>query len=203
MATPKPDGRKKKRPGVDEQRQIIASAAIELFKKEGSKNTSIAQICRAADVSKPTFYRCFEDKEALISQLYQNAVNIHVENLLAFNLSDAFDHPEQINQALDRLIDAILEHSDIAHWLFREYSDPNSPASHIIDNTFEKIAGSMRHSLKKNGLKAPSLTFLKAMMSAFQWVVYDCIKHGKSPVKIKDTKAASRELASALFSQIR
>ena len=59
----------KKRPGVEEQREIILSAAIDLFGVEGKKAVSVSRICEKAGVSRDTYYRCFDDKEALISHL--------------------------------------------------------------------------------------------------------------------------------------
>lgn len=65
------DGRTKKRPGQEEQAAIITRAAVDLFSKHGTKPVSIAQICTHADVSRPTFYRCFKDKDELIASMLQ------------------------------------------------------------------------------------------------------------------------------------
>ena len=49
------DGRAKPRPGVDEQRRIIVENAIRLFAASNARSVSILDICRAADISRPTF----------------------------------------------------------------------------------------------------------------------------------------------------
>ncbi len=77
------DGRSKKRPGVEEQSAIVTKAAVTLFAENGVRGVSIAQICAQAEVSRPTFYRCFEDKDALVSRIYEESVNAYVETFLA------------------------------------------------------------------------------------------------------------------------
>lgn len=203
MVEKKQDGRSKKRPGVEEQTEIITAAAIELFIEHGTKTTSIAQICKKADVSKPTFYRCFKDKEELISYLYQHSINNHVGNLLSLATPKSIEGKNDLDTALDTLFDTIFENANSVQLLFREYGDPSSPATQIIDETFENIAKRMEKGLKASENNVPSRTFLKAMMSAFQWIIYDTIKAGLTPKKIKEAKQASHELASALFTQMR
>jgi len=196
------DGRSKKRPGVEEQKEIINAAAIELFVELGTKSTSIAQICKQANVSKPTFYRCYKDKDELVSNLYQYSINGHVERLLESTVDTSIPGKQNIELALDTLFDAIFEQSNLAQLLFREYSDPMSPASKIIDDAFDRIAKIMEKTFKHYSVKQPSRTYLKAMMSAFQWIVYDTIKDGKSPEKVREAKLAAHELTSALFYQL-
>lgn len=196
------DGRSKKRPGIEEQAEIITAAAIALFIEQGTRNTSITQICTKADVSKPTFYRCFADKEELVARLYQHSINDHVESLLASTFSNARGDKSGMDKALDELLDAIFERAELAQLLFREYSDPGSPAAQIIDDAFDRIARKMEKDFKQFARPQPSRTFLKAMMSAFQWIVHDAIKSGLSNKKVKDAKQAAHELASALLSQI-
>lgn len=198
----KPDGRSKKRPGVEEQAATITSAAIELFIEQGTRNTSIAQICARADVSKPTFYRCFVDKDELVSTLYHFSINEHVESLLATTFDATDGSRKKLYVALDTLMDAIFERAQLAQLLFREYSDPASPASAIIDEAFERIARKMERSFRQRNQRVPSRSFLKAMMSAFQWLVFDTIKGGLTTRRTTQAKQAARELAMAMMSQL-
>jgi AcrR family transcriptional regulator len=50
----------------------IQKKAIELFNKKGYHNTTISDICRAANVTKSTLYYHFKNKEQLITHLYSN-----------------------------------------------------------------------------------------------------------------------------------
>lgn len=196
------DGRRKKRPGVEEQTEIITQAAIELFVEHGTRSTSIAQICARADVSKPTFYRCFKDKEALVSRLYDSSVNAHVGALLKATFPKDQPIDITIKDALNDLLDAIFKQAQLAQLLIREYGDPHSPAAQIIDSAFERIATVMENTFKSQNMKSPSRTALKAIMSAFQWIVYDAIRAGLSPATIQQAKDASHELAAMLFANI-
>ena len=198
----KADGRSKKRPGVAEQAEIIRAAAVALFVEQGTKNTSIAQICARADVSKPTFYRCFADKDVLVASLYEHSVNEHVDALMKATLGDDLQG-KQMDTALDDLFDAIFSRADLAQLLFREYSDPDSPAATIIDDAFNRIARILETNFQSRFGSTPSRTFLKAMMSAFQWIAYDAIKKGLKPRHINDAKLAARELAAALFAGVK
>lgn len=200
--TKKVDGRSKKRPGAEEQAEIIRAAAVALFVEQGTKNTSIAQICARADVSKPTFYRCFADKDVLVASLYEHSVNEHVDALMKATLGEDLQG-KRMDAALDDLFDAIFSRADLAQLLFREYSDPDSPAAVIIDDAFNRIARMLEASFQSRYGKTPSRTFLKAMMSAFQWLAYDAIRKGLKPRHIKDAKLAAHELATALFSGLR
>ncbi|MEZ5501200.1 MAG: TetR/AcrR family transcriptional regulator [Halioglobus sp.] len=63
----------RKRPGLEEQRRLILAAAVDLFSVHGSKSVCVSDICKAAGVSRDTYYRCFTDKDSLIDQLYQTS----------------------------------------------------------------------------------------------------------------------------------
>jgi TetR/AcrR family transcriptional regulator, mexJK operon transcriptional repressor len=66
-------GRAQKPPPASERsarkRQVIVEAATALFLQQGYLGTSVDQIAASAEVSKPTVYRFFSDKEALLSDI--------------------------------------------------------------------------------------------------------------------------------------
>ena len=73
-----PQGRREKR--KQEIRARIEEAAYNLFRDQGIEETSIEQICVAADVARRTFYGYFPNKHALlgglgISRLYDQTAN--------------------------------------------------------------------------------------------------------------------------------
>lgn len=186
------DGRSKKRPGVEEQSAIIMQAAVSLFAEQGVRASSIAQICARAEVSRPTFYRCFEDKDALVSRLYEDSVNAFVENFLG---SARLRDREELHQQLDDLLDSIFEHSELAQLVFRESSDPDSPAARIIDEAFEHAADVMN----RGGGKA-SRVYLKSVMAAVQWIVQDAISKGLTEANKAESKSAAFTLVSRVLS---
>ncbi|MEM9257120.1 MAG: TetR/AcrR family transcriptional regulator [Pseudomonadota bacterium] len=185
------DGRSKKRPGVEEQREIITRSAVELFAGEGAKAVSIGRICDHAGVSRPTFYRCFTDKAALLKHIYEAAVDVHTQPILfGTNLSD----PKQLRQRIDAMLDAIFERARLAQLVFVESNDPASPAFDIVDQTFEKDARILARDLRKRGAAPVSLVYLKSVMAAVQWIVHDAIRKGLTPTVRREAGEATYEL---------
>jgi AcrR family transcriptional regulator len=194
------DGRKKKRPGIEEQQQIITQAAVALFLKQGTQAVSIAQICDQADVSRPTFYRCFKDKIALLEHIYATSVNHAVADFFPSELDTAVIQQQAFRQAFELMYDKIFEEAELASLLFRESNDPNSPAYHIVNNSFEAAADVILNSLNLSDSKTIDKVVLKATMAANQWIVQDAIIKGLSPRHIREAKQAGWSLISRIFS---
>ncbi len=188
------DGRTKKRPGQEEQATVITRAAVDLFSKHGTKPVSIAQICTHADVSRPTFYRCFKDKDDLISSIYQHSVNAHVEKILRTLQMQESKDAKSIQDALNDLFDAIFDQSQLAQLVFIESADPDSPASAIVNAAFEHAADVMQASLAEFSNEKISRVFLKSMMAACQWIAHDAIKKGLTTNARSEAKKAVWQL---------
>ena len=193
------DGRKKKRPGLQEQTDIIVRAAVALFIQHGTRSVSIAQICSHADVSRPTFYRCFADKEALIASIYEHSVNRHVEHMLSCWQSHEHQHKQGLYPALDELLDAIFEQSQLAQLVFVESSDPASPASEIIEASFEHAADILAKVSNRQPMPQ-SRVYLKSIMAAMQWIVHNAIKQGLDDTSVKEAKHAAQQLVKNALS---
>lgn len=191
----------KKRPGIEQQRHIILSAAISLFGSKGASAVSITDVCKAAKVSRDTFYRCFTDKETLISHLYQTAVNDHIEAVLgASNLN--YDNRQWLDEVFDQTIDAILEQHQIAQFLFVESANPDSHAYQVIQLAYDKVAARMQQWSKAQYGKAPGKEFFMALLVASQWLVHNAIVKGMSRQEVKKAKLAAKQLYFAAFSSI-
>ena len=191
------DGRSKKRPGLEEHRRSILAAAVELFRQRGSRAVSISEICNEADISRPTFYRCFKDKDALVYALYQEAVNQPVEEIMLSGLLSPAVDEAWIRRSLEQLLDAIFENASIAELVFVESSDPASPAYSIVNNAFEHVADAMEASIVDATGHQPSRVFLKSLMAACQWIVHDAIRKGLDGVTRTEAKAAAWQLTQA------
>lgn len=193
------DGRRKKRPGLEEQKLNIRQASVALFLQHGSRMVSIAQLCKAADVSRPTFYRCYKSIDALLEDLYQSSVNQAVEDILLEHISEAGEDYSWIKTALEALYDAIFEEPELAALVFRESNDPHSPAYHIVNSAFDKIADTMMIVAPKGQTQSVSKTFFKAVMVANQWIVHEAINQGLTPIARQEAKQACWILVSRLF----
>lgn len=189
------DGRSKKRPGIETQHRCIIDAAVDLIAEQGSRAVSISQICDAARVSRPTFYKCFKDKHALIKALYEEAVYQPVEAIMFTALSSENRSRQSMEDALCRLFDAIFEHHRIAELVFIESSDPLSPGYIIVDQAFDHVADTVIKSLAKSKRPKPSRVLLKAMMVASQWIAHDAIRKGLTTRSRREAKEAACQLA--------
>lgn len=198
MSEPTRRGRSKKRPGIDAQRRAVVDVAVRLFTEQGTGGVSISQLCTAADISRPTFYRCFPDKDALVAHIYDLAVRDHVQVNLASVLQEG-SRPEAVRAALGVMIDRILERPRIAAFLFGESSDPRSPAHAIIQGSFDAAAREIRAWYAARGLSAPPEITLKATMVACQWIVHDTIRRGLTPAARAGAREAMWALVEGIF----
>ena len=192
------DGRSRRRPGVDEQRRILTQAATRLFVERGVAAVSISQVCAVAGVSRPTFYRCFEDKEALVAHIYQIAVSTHIQVNLAAVLQEGQTATET-QRELDAMIERILERPQMAAFLFQESADDTSPAYAIINATFEEATTRIESWYRERSVSPPARIAVKATMAACQWIVHDAIRKGATSEARADAKQAMWELVRAVF----
>jgi AcrR family transcriptional regulator len=65
--------RRRGRPLVDDKRRIILDAALRTFASRGYHGTSVPEVAEAAGVGVGTLYRYFDDKNALVNELYRDA----------------------------------------------------------------------------------------------------------------------------------
>lgn len=192
----------KKRPGLEEQRKVILEAAIDLLSTRGGNAVSVSDICKAAKVSRDTYYRCFADKDSLISHLYQTSVNDHIETVLgSWELN--YNDPEWLHLVFDKTVDAILQRHKVAQFLFVESADPNSHAYKVIHKAYSKATKRMQGWCKENYGNAPSKEFLTALLVASQWLVHNAIIAGLGKQDIEKAKAAGEKLFFAAFASLK
>ncbi|MFN3920444.1 MAG: TetR/AcrR family transcriptional regulator [Methylohalobius sp.] len=93
--------------GKQELRDEIMQAALKLVTEKGYFNTSIADICKQADVSTGTIYHYFKTKESIVDALFQDVLQ---------NLSDSIeeirtktDHTFERLRAIAELFFALTE----------------------------------------------------------------------------------------------
>lgn len=197
--TTKPDGRTKPRPGVDHQRAHIAQTAVALFAEHGTASVSIAKICRAADVSKPTFYRCFTDKDALVAHVYDETIQQPVAAHMVRLLSPADGDTARTRQSLALLAEGVFEQADAARLLFRESADTASPAHRIVSDAYDEACDAVERFYGKHGLTPPTRTTMRATMAACQWILHDAITRGLTPTAREDAVEAMWQISERVF----
>jgi TetR/AcrR family transcriptional regulator, repressor of fatR-cypB operon len=65
--------RKRGRPLVGDKRRWILDAALKTFADRGFHGTAVPEVAQAAKVGTGTLYRYFENKEALVNEVYRDA----------------------------------------------------------------------------------------------------------------------------------
>ena len=190
----------RKRPGPEEQSKVILGAAISLFSQRGCNAVSVSEICKKARVSRDTFYRCFTDKDSLVSHLYQTTVNDHIEAVFGeWELDYANRH--WLSNVFDKTVDAILEQHQVAQFLFVESADPGSHAYVVIHKAYERVVRRLQRWCRDNNRVVTTREYLMALLVATQWLVHNAIINGLKSRDIRRAKEAAAQLFYSALAQ--
>lgn len=162
-----PDGRSKKRPGVEAQTERILEAALMLFAQKGSARVSIAELCRTAEVSRPTFYRCFEGKDQVLEALYDQAIQTPIR----FGIQALVEGERDGEAVVGQVIDALFAHRAQVEFLVAEARDPHSSAAALIDAAHQRAALAIQQWQQSQDRRPLSLPVLRSLMVAWQWIL--------------------------------
>jgi AcrR family transcriptional regulator len=190
-----------RRPGLIQQREKIAQAAMALLGGSGGSGASVTQICRAANVSRDTFYRCFDDRDDLLNFLYQTAVHAHVERVMTAWDMDYGDKA-WLRRVTGQTIDAILEQHEVAQFLFTESAVPGSPANVVVQRAYQRVARRMQRWCRDTYNRKTPLEYWMALLVATQWLVHNAIVQQCSPRAVTRAKAATEKLFYAAFNAV-
>lgn len=195
-----PDGRSKPRPGIEEQRRAIIETATRLFAEQNARSVSIQDLCRAAGISRPTFYRAFEDKDALLAYVYDLAIDRYVDQLFLDDLpAPTTDFRAWLTAAVDEMVDGVCATPDLARFALVEYGDPTSPAREHVNSRFRRAARRVQRAMRQAGRDAPSELYLMSVMAAIQWTLYETLLAGPTVARRDAAKASIVQLARTAF----
>lgn len=197
-ATASSTATKTSRPGIDQQRQKILKASVDLFGESGTAAVSISAICKRAGVSRDTYYRCFNGKDELIEYLYQTSVSEHM--LTGVNASELnYDDAEWIISMVDTSVEAIIAEHKVAQFLLVESTNPASRAYQVIDAEFDRVARLMQDWCREKYGTAPTRGCFKGLQVAAQWLVQHAIVMGMEDKDIRVAKKSISQLFIATF----
>jgi AcrR family transcriptional regulator len=131
----------------DPKRGQLEAAAKTLFWKHGIRRVSVEEICREAGISRMTFYKHFEDKDAVIRAILQTLENEGLEQYRNIMKSDS-SFPEKV-KALVRMKTEQTEMT--THEFFHDLHRHASP----------DIAGIMER-IHRNGLRLMEKDLMQA-----------------------------------------
>jgi AcrR family transcriptional regulator len=84
---------------MSQKRDQLLKTAETLFIKHGMRRVTVKEICQKASVSKPTFYKYFENKEDLARQIDKMWIEEALQRIQAIENTDA-TFPEKMEQIL-------------------------------------------------------------------------------------------------------
>jgi AcrR family transcriptional regulator len=114
-----------KRP--DERRQELMDAAIRVFAEQGVHGSTVADITRAADVAKGTFYLYFDSKEHLLGALKERFVDdILAQASSLYEKVGREDWWSLVDQTVESFVDFNFERKDMIHVLVQEGFTPET-----------------------------------------------------------------------------
>lgn len=118
-----------------EIRNRIQNAAYILFRDQGIKETSIEQICGAAEVARRTFYAYYPDKQALLRELSHSRVLSTAEGMIERIMNRHDDTRARLSGIIDFIVGNIANYTEIDRKLILV-----SPASFEDENHLREIS---------------------------------------------------------------
>lgn len=100
----------------DEKQRCIKNAVVRLILEEGFQGASISKIARTAGVSPATVYIYYENKEAMLREIYLEYTEVRIQYLLQY-ISPSMAGEEIIAQLIRRYYHFIREHNEVFHFI--------------------------------------------------------------------------------------
>ncbi len=94
------------------RREMIISAAAELFRKKSYRGTSIEDIGTAVGTSGPAIYRHFPSKEAILVELLERAIKRSQRDILSV-LELGLSPLETLQRIVTKSVDHVMEETDL------------------------------------------------------------------------------------------
>ena len=131
QTTSKP--RRRGRPKADETsgnalREAVIDATSQVYAEHGYHKTTVALILKAANISRPTFYKLFKDRYEVIDLIIARA-NDQLRNQVAQAIIGKTTAFEMLSAGVNTYFDWCEKIGPLAGPIYSEINDPASPAS--------------------------------------------------------------------------
>lgn len=95
------------------QRERLLDAAVDVVAEKGYRATTVADLTKAAGVSRTTFYELFDDKEACFLAAYDAAADVLARRVgAAFETQDAW--PDRVRAGLMAMLESLAAEPQVA-----------------------------------------------------------------------------------------
>lgn len=183
---------------LDPETERIASVAAERFHSCGITASGVAELSRAAGVSKRTLYERFRSKDGLIAAAYES-LDLPVYAMFTASIEREVDDPRDQLDAFFAQLEAILSSSEFRGCPFTnaasELPDPAHPAHAIVRLHKERMRRWLRDRAKAAGATDPA-TLSRQLMLLFAGAQSQAlIEHSGRPAR--DARRLAAELMEA------
>ena len=128
---------------VQNQRERIITALADTVAERGYSATAIAQITKAAGVSRATFYEHFPDKEACFLAAYEMATD-HIVSSMRAAASSFGEWPQKVRAALASLLGFLAAEPELARLVLIESIAAGGEVADRHNETMESLAEILR-----------------------------------------------------------
>jgi AcrR family transcriptional regulator len=174
-----PKKRRAGRPAADfsADNQILLGAA-EAFGERGYAETSVEDICQAADVSRRTFYRFYRSKDDVFSILHD-----HAATALTMAVRSAVEQATNPVAKLEAAVDAYLRvqaaAGPLARVLFLEPLNPNSRFAARREAAIASFMELFHEASRKLNRKGADPLVYRGLLAALENVSIELLGEGK------------------------
>ncbi len=165
---------------VKQRREEIIQAASKIFTQKGYHMATIRDICRASGLGPGSLYNYIKKKEDILYLIYNKLTMMLTESLLETVKESKKTPLEQLNEALQKMVDIAWEYQDLILLMYQETASLDRESMHNIlkrESDFvllmDKIIEAARKQGvvqgKKNRLEADIIIFLLALIPLRRW----------------------------------
>lgn len=170
--------------------------AGEAFGAKGFDAASVEDICRAANIVRSTFYRCYRSKEDVFAALLDAATTALVDSVRVA-IASAHTTEERLDAALEAYLRAQAFAGPLARVLVHAATTPNAIGAARREKSVLELASLFRDGL---GADAPEdLLIYKALLSALEAISLDLMAEGMDEEKIAHGKRLMKLLMAGLL----
>ena len=133
ISASKKSTRRRGRPRLDETggedlREAIIGATSQVYAQHGFHGTTVELILKTANVSRPTFYKLFDDRRSIIEIVVERANRKLVEHVL-LSFGDLSNPVQMMKASIDAYFRWCTDMGALVGPIYNEINDPQSPAS--------------------------------------------------------------------------
>lgn len=131
---------------MSQKRELLIKTGESLFIKHGMRRVTVEEICRQANVSKPTFYKYFKNKEDLARKIDQIWINEALQKIQEIETAEI-----AFSEKMKRILAVKIELSSRPG---PEFLEDLISLNINLDHVFERAMLFLRNSQKEGELRA-------------------------------------------------